>query len=257
MNTSTTRQAGSLVDLAAREQLPLHQYTDRATVRWIVANRPDLPDTPVPLLPSSSQELLRLAGVPTAWWLKEKVADSLHGVRHAMRTAAIAALLADRVGLPASETADLILAAAVHDCRRLHDKGDRGHGARAAAWLTENADTVWPHFGLSPTALLTDRAATAVRLHDVPYTAFSRDDLADHDRAAHLCDLLKAADALDRYRLPKVNWWPDGAQVRVAAFDRFRSTAFDLVVWSEQAHLDGLGSAEAVLHALRKRGLLS
>jgi hypothetical protein len=254
---STTPPTENLVELAACKQLPHHQYIDHATVTWIDANRPDFTDDLVLRLRPASQQLLHGSAIPAGWWAEARTTDSLHGVRHGMRTAALAALLAEDAGLNVDETADLVLAAALHDCRRLHDKDDRGHGARSALWLTKNADRVWGHFHLTATPLRIDRVATAVRLHDVRYSDFSPDDRTDHARTENVCDLLKAADALDRYRLPKLSWWPDTAQVRADAFDRLRATAFDLVVRSETAHLAGLDSADAVLKALRQRELLS
>ncbi|MFC4035866.1 hypothetical protein ACFO3J_31005 [Streptomyces polygonati] len=263
---STTLPTASLVELAARKQLPQHQYIDRATVSWITANRPDVPDGTTPRLRPAAERLLLASAIPADWWAEAGTEDSLHGVRHGMRTAALAALLAalpaedagpEGTGLDEDATADLVLAAAVHDCRRRHDKDDRGHGARAASWLSANADRVWGHFQLTATPPRVERAAIAVRLHDVPYADFGPDDRTDHARAEKLCDLLKAADALDRYRLPNLSWWPDGTRIRAAAFDRLRAIAFDLVVASETARLAGLDSAAAVHEALRQRELLS
>ncbi|MFB7367152.1 hypothetical protein ACFC05_33675, partial [Streptomyces hydrogenans] len=91
---------------------------------------------------------------------------------------------------------------------------------------------------------------TAVRLHDLPYERFAPDDRADHARTRTITDLLKAADALDRYRLPKLTWWPTPARVRSEAFADLRTTAFELVVRSESAWLAGADSAEAVLSSL-------
>ncbi len=99
-----------------------------------------------------------------------------------------------------------------------------------------------------------------MRLHDVPYAAFTADDRTDHAHAERITDLLKAADALDRYRLPKLTWWPDGSLVRAATvevFEALRATAFELVVASEAAHLAGLDSADAVFKALDEWGLVS
>ncbi|MFB7935417.1 hypothetical protein ACFC4C_40630 [Streptomyces sp. NPDC056039] len=253
---STTPPATSLVDLAARKQLPHHQFVDDATVRWIEENRPHLVDGAPTKIRESSCGLLTRAAVPTAWLAEPRLRDSLHGVRHAMRTAALAALLAETIGLDEADTATLIVAAAIHDCRRLHDKDDRGHGARAARWLTSRTDLVWGHFRLPATAPAVAQAATSVRLHDVPYAAFTAEDEADYSRAREISDLVKAADALDRYRLPKLSWWPDTRHVRVEGFDQLRAAAFDLVLWSEAGHLAGLDSADAVLKALEQRELI-
>ncbi|KUJ67606.1 hypothetical protein ACZ90_26710 [Streptomyces albus subsp. albus] len=229
---------------------------DHATVAWIGDNRPDLPPTPAPALRPLSKELLAYDGLPTRWWADPRLYTSLHGVRHAMRTAALATVLAEANGLDDTDTATAVLAAAGHDCQRRHDQDDRGHGARAAIWLAANADTVWGHFGLTASPRQIVQAATAVRLHDVPYEAFTADDQADHARAERITDVVKAADALDRYRLPKLKWWPDAQYVREPAFDQLRGLAFDLALVSERAYLAGANSTAAVRYALAEKGLV-
>ncbi|MEW2271706.1 hypothetical protein GTY41_11440 [Streptomyces sp. SID685] len=253
---STTPLTASLIDLAARGQLPLHQHMDHATIAWISNNRPDLPPAPKPVPRPQPKELLAHGGLPTQWWADPRLYTSLHGVRHAMRTAALAAVLAEANGLDDTDTATSVIAAAVHDCQRRHDKDDRGHGNRAAIWLAANADAVWGHFGLTATPRRIVQAAAAVRLHDVPYEAFAADDQADHARAERITDVVKAADALDRYRLPKLTWWPDARYVREPAFDQMRALAFDLVLVSERAYLDGASGTAAVRYALAEKGLL-
>ncbi|EKX69182.1 hypothetical protein Sipo8835_37220 [Streptomyces ipomoeae] len=253
---STTPLTASLINLAARGQLPLHQHMDHATIAWISEHRPDLPQGPRPALRPQSKELLAHGGLPTQWWADPRLHTSLHGIRHAMRTAALAAVLAETNGLDDADASTAIIAAAVHDCQRRHDQDDRGHGTRAAIWLAANANTVWSHFGLIASPRRTVQAATAVRLHDVPYEAFTADDKNDHARAQRITDVVKAADALDRYRLPKLKWWPDARYIRELAFDRLRGLAFDLVLVSERAYLAGASGTAAVRYALAEKGLL-
>ncbi|WP_084700189.1 hypothetical protein [Streptacidiphilus anmyonensis] len=252
---STTR-TDSLVELAARKQLPYHQFTDVATVEWIKANRPDFPPAWPPPLRPTTKALVERAAIPTRWLAEPKLADSIHGHRHGLRTAVLAALLADWRGWDERMTATAVIAAAVHDCQRHHDRDDQGHGARAAVWLAANAELVWSHFGLSPHTRRVVQAATAVRLHEVPYDAFSAVDQVDYARASRVCDLVKVADALDRYRLPKLSWWPDGQFVREPAFEQLKPLAYDLVVTSEAAFLAGASSAEAVAFAVAEKGLV-
>ncbi|MFF8868169.1 hypothetical protein ACF08B_39755 [Streptomyces sp. NPDC015139] len=253
---STIPPTTSLVELAARKQLPYHQFTDHATVRWIEENRPYLIDGAPSKVRVASRGLLTRAAIPAAWLAEPRLRDSLHGVRHMMRTAALAALLAETTGLDEPDTAVLVIAAATHDCRRLHDKDDRGHGARAAQWLTMNAEVVWEHFRVEATEPAIAQAAASIRLHDVPYLHFTAEDEADYASARVISDLVKAADALDRYRLPKLSWWPDSQFLRVEAVDQLRAAAFDLVLWSEAGHLAGLDSADAVLKAFERRELI-
>jgi hypothetical protein len=173
-----------------------------------------------------------------------------------MRTAALTAVLAEANGFDDTDTATAIIAAAVHDCRRRHDQGDSGHGSRAAVWLAANADEVWGHFGLAASPQQVVPAASAVRLHDIPYEVFTAQNTSDHTSAGHIADVVKAADALDRYRLPKLTWWPDSRHVREPAFDQFRALAFDLVLVSERAHLAGASGEAAVRRSLTGKGLV-
>ncbi|MEV4561253.1 hypothetical protein AB0K51_30285 [Kitasatospora sp. NPDC049285] len=252
---STTHTA-SLVELAARKQLPHHQFTDAATVEWIKANRPDfLPAWPPPLR-LTTKALVEQASIPAEWWAEPQLADSIHGRRHGLRVATLTALLADWYTLDEPDTASAVIAAAVHDCQRHHDKDDPGHGARAAVALAANADVVWSHFGATPNPRDVIRAATAVRLHEVPYEEFTADDRADYARAERICDLVKVADALDRFRLPKLSWWPDSRFVREPTFEQLKPLAFDLVVISEAAFLAGASNVEAVRFACADKGLL-
>ncbi|MGX4733128.1 HD domain-containing protein [Kitasatospora griseola] len=252
----STTHTGSLVDLAARKELPLHQFTDAATVEWIKTNRPDFPPTRPSPLHTITKTLIESAAIPTRWLAEPRLADSIHGHRHALRTAVLAALLADRHGLDESDTAVVVIAAAVHDCQRHHDKDDPGHGGRAAVWLAANADPVWTHFRRRPRPSEVIKAVAAVRLHEVPYEAFTAADRADHSRAERVCDVVKAADALDRYRLPKLSWWPNRQYVREPAFDELLPLAHDLVVISEEAFLAGATSAAAVRYATAEKGLV-
>ncbi|MFD5563820.1 hypothetical protein [Kitasatospora griseola] len=252
---STTR-TGSLVELAACKELPLHQFTDSATVEWIKTNRPSFPPTRPTPLRTITKALVESAAIPTRWLAEPRLADSIHGHRHGLRTAALAALLADQHGLDESDSAVVVIAAAVHDCQRHHDKDDPGHGGRAAVWLAAYADLVWTHFHRRPSPTEVIKAAAAVRLHEVPYEAFTDTDRADHARAERLCDLVKAADALDRYRLPKLSWWPSARHVREPAFDDLLPLAHDLVVISEEAFVAGATSAAAVRYAMAEKGLV-
>ncbi|MER7045001.1 HD domain-containing protein [Streptomyces jumonjinensis] len=245
-----------LVELAKQRRLPAHQFMDAATVTWIEINRPEPANISPTTLPPELSLLIRRSALPVDWLADHRLYDSLHGVRHSMRTAALTALLARFLEWGEEDTAVAVVAAALHDCRRLDDRGDPGHGARSALWATEHAPAVWHHFGIEPTGPRITRAAAAIRLHEVPYDGFGPADLAEYASARAICDLLKAADALDRYRLPKLGWWPDMRHVRVPAFRRFRGIAFDLVLHSEAAHVAGAGSAEAVLGALVEKGVI-
>ncbi|MFJ7909176.1 hypothetical protein [Kitasatospora sp. NPDC096204] len=244
MISPTPRPGGgpSLRELAGTGRLPDHQVMDRPTLDWIARRRPAgpgvrprLPHRPLPLVPKDT------------WFARRETAASIHGARHGARVAVLVQLLAADLGLAPDQGQALAAAAACHDCRRLNDRDDPGHGQRAADWLAEHSADVEAAFGTAATT----EAITAVALHDVPHHAFT----ADQDRAywqhQAAVDLLKAADALDRYRLPLARWWPDLGRLRLQVPAWAPVLAHDLVVSSEQERLDGATDAQALEHALQ------
>ncbi|WP_051713141.1 hypothetical protein [Spirillospora albida] len=150
----------------------------------------------------------------------------------------LAALLATESGLPPDDTRALTVAAAIHDCRRRNDRTDSGHGHRAAAWLRAQGPGILAALDVVLDAPLLDRAAHAVGLHD--------GDQPDRDP---LVGLLRAADALDRYRLPLARWWPDLSRLTVQVPTWMPPLAHRLVVLTEEARLDGATPETALTHA--------
>ncbi len=239
-------QPGPLRELARTRRLPPHQVMDQPTLTWIAEHRPAaaartivVADQPVMLVPDD------------AWFATGQAADSLHGVRHNARVCLLADLLAQHHHLDPDQTVTLRLAAAVHDCRRRDDRADPGHGQRAAVWLSRHHQAVTAAFGLDLALESVAAASTAISLHDVPYPAFSRAQRHAYQHAARLTDLLKAADCLDRYRLPLPRWWPDTSLLRVQVPAWLHGVAFDLMLHSEQARLDGASHHDALTHARR------
>lgn len=249
--------AETLIAKANANEWPEHQYMDAPTLAWIASHRPSSPTAaaPLPQLRPVAQRLMAAAPIPRHWHAEPKIISSIHGTRHLLRTTALALLLAELHGLDDVSTSTLAVAAATHDCRRVHDNNDIGHGTRAATWLISNATEVFSHFNLEDGTDEAGHAATAVRLHDLPYTYFSEDDITDHARTERITDLLKTADALDRYRIPKHAWWPRHEYLRVIPPPWLHRFAFELVLATEAACLEGSDSATAVLSELESSGI--
>ncbi|MFC5666620.1 hypothetical protein ACFP3U_27100 [Kitasatospora misakiensis] len=244
MSSQTPRPGGepSLHELADTGRLPDHQVMDRPTLDWIAHHRPTgpgvrarLPQRPVLLVPNG------------LWFTRTQTATSIHGVRHGARVAVLVQLLAAIHGLAPGRGLALAAAAACHDCRRRCDRDDPGHGRRAADWLTERTASLEATFRTAATT----EAITAVALHDVPHNTFAHDQERAYRQHQVAVDLLKAADALDRYRLPLARWWPDLNRLRLQLPAWAPVLAHDLVVGSERAHLDGATDTQALEHALQ------
>lgn len=246
MPDRTPQDLPCLRELAQERRLPAHQPLDRVTFEWIVSSRPvnfdaapSLPRPGVMLVPDRS------------WFTAPRLADSHHGIRHNARVSLLAALLAEEQGLDNDDIAAVCVAGAVHDCRRLDDREDPGHGQRAASWFLRHTATVTGILHQDVPAASLHRAAQAIALHDVPYDRFTAWQKHAYRDAPHLVDVLKAADCLDRYRLPLQRWWPDLTRLRIPVPDWLPPAAFALVVRSEQAALDGATHHRALATAHR------
>ncbi|WP_327591370.1 hypothetical protein OHA25_60575 (plasmid) [Nonomuraea sp. NBC_00507] len=188
--------------------------------------------------------------LPHATWFANPLSsDSIHGILHNGRVCVLADLLAHEAGLDRDHTLAVCAAAAVHDCRRLNDWSDRGHGRRAAVWFLHNQNAITAVTGQQLRPALAAHAAKAISLHDIPYGDFTPAQERAYQYAPHLTDVLKAADCLDRYRLPLIRWWPNPSYLRLTVPSWLFPLAFDLVVRSEQARLDGATHEEALTHA--------
>ncbi|MET9339296.1 hypothetical protein [Nonomuraea sp. NPDC003804] len=239
-----TSPAAPLRDLAERRCLPARQVMDQATLAWIASNRPPVAAVPahVPCLPSML--------VPeVGWFTDEHQANSIHGIGHNARVSLLAALLAAEHQLDEQDTSALCTAAAIHDCRRRNDRADPGHGRRAARWVARNHLRVQTAFGIPLPPVAVTRMAAAIALHDTPYAEFTPSDQDAYRRAPLLVDLLKTADCLDRYRLPLQRWWPDPSHLRISIPSWLHAVAFDVMLASEQARLDGATHDDALAHA--------
>ncbi|MEU3464617.1 hypothetical protein ABZ721_32290 [Streptomyces sp. NPDC006733] len=234
MTDRTPPGRACLQELASQRRLPAHQPMDQVTLEWIAENRPVNFDAE-PSLPRPGLML----EPPRSWFTTTRQADSNHGIRHNARVSLLAALLAQEYGLAGDDVAAACVAGAVHDCRRHDDRADPDHGRRAASWFLRHTATVTRALGREVPVALLHQAAEAVAVHDVPYDRFTARQEHAYRHAPHLVDVLKAADCLDRYRLPLQRWWPDTTRLRIPVPDWLPSAAFALVVRSEQAALDG------------------
>ena len=235
----------NLYELAQRKQLPKFQQMDPPTLEWIRARRPDLGGWRYSDVGSALTTGPEIPECDPGWFLEPRVSDGIHGTRHALRVALNARALATELGLSPTERRTVIAAALLHDIGRLHDQGDTEHGARGAKWVNENSDTLEPLRELGTADHAT--VALVVLGHEIPYPGVEREP--GYAAAGWAIDLLKTADALDRYRLPKTKWWLNETFLKLRPSAALKSFAFDLVVESERRHLHGTDSIDSVLGA--------
>lgn len=65
-------------------------------------------------------------------------------------------------------------------------------------------------------------------------------------------NIVKAADALDRFRLPKTKWWPDSKKMPLAPTNEIFALAYNLVLLTEKEAIRGLDTEIALYVAMEK-----
>lgn len=234
----------SLVELAEYNQLPDHQYIDRETLNWIIQNKPSF-DKPISYkVKDVTPEYFKKFIPPNNWFLVPIQVNSIHGVRHLLRVAIYTAQLCD-----IKKRTNLIISALLHDIRQLNDKGDTGHGQRAADWFKDNFLKVQRYFKIRFSKRDIEEIYYSIYYHEIPY----KDILADtnYKKYKEAVDILKTADALDRYRQPKIKWWIDDSYLVLVPDEKLKKFAYDLVIITEAMHLDGYDNARSILEGLK------
>lgn len=237
--------ADPLHRLAFQDKLPLHQYLDEDTLDWIEENNP----FKVRNLNNSTKEeraklataLLKSLEVVLEWYTsillefqRANSSHTLHGDLHALRVSFFSILLSiDNVEV---KPAQPVLAGLFHDIARLNDQTDEGHGVRSAL-VTEN------YLAKINTQLSTSEINQII-------TAIKRHDELSNEGLDELSAVLKVADALDRYRLPKTKWWPNEAKMPFAPSSDIFYIAYKLVLNSEARVLQGERFTDAMKNSV-------
>lgn len=218
----------SLWNLAQKRQQPDWQYLDRETLDEIEKNKPTfgLGATKVRFIPEDL-ELIKSLAPHQSWYSEKRIVSSIHGISHALRVMVFALILGRLHQLNNGELKDLIFTASVHDVRRLDDKGDEGHEQRTVSWLEDRPS----------------------ELYRIDSKVVSR-SIRILKESGFLTKLLRTADALDRYRLPKIKWWIDENFLEVIPPEYLKSFAFELMIKSERKILNGVDPIEAVISCL-------
>ncbi len=236
----------SLVSLAAEKKLPLYQYMDMDTLDWIAANSP-FNKSIGNIFPSFLKDdvaLLFKFKPLFSWFLVPTLVNTIHGVRHSLRVGLYSILLARENKNLSPNLQNLLTAAVLHDIRREHDKEDEGHGERAAEWFSKNLEEVSNRLGVNFSKKDKDEIYYAIFYHDLPYEGFDKSE--DYLKHKEISNFLKTADALDRYRLPKIKWWFNQEMVRVKPSEELLSLVFYFTLNSEKQYLNCLDNYDSI-----------
>lgn len=237
MNTHT---ATPLFILAKEKLLPEHQFMDVATLTWLNAHRPeylkgDYSNAPYnerldlqTTLNNSFETLQPLLPLSLDWFTRINASKTLHGELHAYRVALLAGIIANHENPSIHKSA--IIGGLFHDVARINDQTDEGHGVRSATILAQRIHEI--------DSYLQDSSLTEIL-----------GSIRDHESTTKNGPLttvcVQTGDALDRFRLPKLKWWPDLTRMTWQPSELLLLFAYDLVTTSEKKVLDGMEPYEA------------
>lgn len=239
-----------LYKLAQRNQLPKLQLMDLETVERIKPHVRLKPQTIHDVFPDykviSQDEIIKF--IPAQpYFAKTNHFHSIHGISHIVRVMVNSLVLCQLIQLPSKE---VLIAAAMHDIRRLDDKSDKDHGKRSANWFKRNYRSIPFAKDLKSSEIKTVKMI--ISCHDAPLESISS-SCENKD----LINILRAADALDRYRLPKIKWWPKPSYIFIKEARKLFNLSKIFVYQSEIACLKkDIYKEKIVIETARKIGYL-
>lgn len=127
-----------------------------------------------------------------------KLYCSLHGIMHTTRVMFYSLIIAKILNIDYTLP---VFIASMHDIARQNDKTDIEHGKRASLFISDNINNKFVKYNLYK-----DIINFVITNHNI-----SIDNIASSIPVEQMfyLNILKTADALDRFRLPKKEWWPD------------------------------------------------
>lgn len=230
-----------------------YQIMDVETIGWITRSIPknligiDLSEIKKIALLLEIEKLADFSP-DTDWYQNKKAYYGIHGFLHNLRVAINSLILNEVLNLQLNKS-NLILAGLCHDIRRLNDKDDPNHGYRASEWIKNNQRLINNKFNGKLLNIEYSFIQTAVAFHDISFDDSCR--IETLPKEAEYLDVLKAADALDRYRLPKLKWWFSDTCVKLSIPLEIKSFAFNLILTTEMDRMRNLPIRQSIQCFLR------
>jgi hypothetical protein len=227
------------------------QFMDKIMLEKIKSNNPHYE---LPALGESNVELyLSLAyslAVKDEWFADKSLINSMNGMRHLQRTSYFAFVLSKQLRLSNKQVLCAVIAALLHDIRRSKDLKARDYNTATVQWFNSNLNKIGSEWGLSIRKSYFKKISTAIELCSIPYKDFSADQQSRYLKAYKLVDVLKTADALDRYRLPQFSGKFNNLGLRLLPSSATKQMAYNLVILSESNGLKDCDNFLNVLNAI-------
>jgi len=222
----------SLIELANNDAMPKDQYMDKETLKWICDNSIKGIDLRTNYYAKSYKKFIP----DLKWFPFNNKINSIHGLRHLIRVSIFCEIIKYNYWwlFLKSDLKNILTAAILHDIRRLDDRDDIGHGQRSADWFLKNIKALQEWFNVHYSKRDTEVIYNAIFYHEIPYNSI---DKKIYKKNKRIIDIIKTADALDRYRLPKLKWRINEDYLNFKPSQKLKIFAYKLVCQTEKMFL--------------------
>lgn len=231
-----------------QKEKPKHQNNDLISLEWISSNKPFFGNVNKKILEKLLNKILKIKPwdyFVSEFYLNKEVLNCIHGRNHSIRVAINLLFLGFQNKIPNDISLnDLIYSGLFHDCSRINDNNDLGHGEKSAIIFLSNLE--------KEKIQVKNKSAiySAIKFHDLDYKYFC--NLKEYNKNKYLCDLLKTADSLDRYRFPRDDWWIDEKYLMILPNNITKNFAFDLCYLTEKQKLiNGEADFEEIIQRIK------
>ncbi len=212
-----------------------NQILDKESVSWLKREL-DIrtPIRPLNIAPMREEYLLQYA--PKKHWFNSGRIKTIHGISHALRVILYSYILCKIHKIDRFEP--FLLAASIHDVKRLNDREDINHSKRASDWYYKSNIKIKKKFSNE-------------EIKEVCLAVEGKED------KLKINSILKSADALDRYRLPKKKWWLKKELVPIPIPKKVINFSKCFTVETEEQITKGEDPLKTVLNLATKYNLIS
>jgi hypothetical protein len=219
---------------------PKHQQMDTSTLEWLKSQSRYKIDTRCPedskLSEDQLQLLTKLIPHKKTFYSRRKY-FSIHGISHILRVMVNTLMVCNMIKY--KKETPLLIAASIHDLRRKDDRTDIGHGKRSWKWYQLNKNEF--NWNLKSDNNIVRIATT---YHNIDYPKIPSHVLKKYKTEI---DIIKAADALDRYRLPTKKGWPKLKFIMLPEAHNLLEICKKFTIETEEDILTGKGAKKSIL----------
>lgn len=212
-----------------------NQELDRDSVEWLKREL-NLKKKTESLNIVPIREEIFLQYVPNKSWFNSGRTRTIHGISHTLRVMLYSYILCKIYEIERVEP--FLVAASIHDIKRINDREDANHGKRVSEWFYKNN-------------LKIKNGLSKEEIREICLAV----DMTNNSKLK-IGSILKSADALDRYRLPKRKWWLKKELVPLSIPTKVINFSKHFTVWTEEDILNGKDPLIAILDLARKYNLV-